>query len=134
MPQPFLEAGEHRLLVAAFDIDDPVGVQPGLRQRRREQVRSREAPQHLAARAGGDPGGEKRRGRAVDRAVAAAGDLMQRAKRQRRRREAERPPRRHRRATTALRAGAGPRFGGPGRAETRGRTAATRVELTSRVG
>jgi len=36
--------------------------------------------------------------------------------------------------TTALRAGAGPRSAGPGRAKTRGRTAATRVELTSRVG
>ena len=56
--------------------------EPGLRERRREQVLARDAPEHLAAGAGGDPGGKQRRGRAVDRAIAAAGDLMQRAERQ----------------------------------------------------
>jgi hypothetical protein len=62
----------------------PVGAQPGLRERRRKQVQPREAPEHLATRASRDARGKKRGGRAVDRAVAAAGDLMQCAKRQRR--------------------------------------------------
>ena len=55
MPQAFFKAGEDGLLVAAFEIDDAVGVQPGLRERRRKQVESRETPEHLAARAGSDP-------------------------------------------------------------------------------
>jgi hypothetical protein len=54
-----------------------------LRERRRKQVRSRETPEHLAARAGGDARCKKRGGRAVYRAIAAASDLMQCAKRQR---------------------------------------------------
>ena len=92
MPQAFFKAGEDGLLVAAFEIDDAVGVQPGLRKRRRKQVQSRETPEHLAARAGGDPCGKKRGGRAVNRAIAAASDLMQCAKRQR----SARKPRVHR--------------------------------------
>ena len=83
MPQAFFKAGEDGLLIAAFEIDDAIGVQPSLRERRRKQVQSRETPEHLAARAGGDPCGEKRGGRAVDRAIAAASDLMQCAKWQR---------------------------------------------------
>ena len=38
--QAFFKAGEDGLLVAAFEIDDAVGVQPGLRERRRKQVQS----------------------------------------------------------------------------------------------
>jgi hypothetical protein len=83
MPQAFFKACEYGLLVAAFEIDNAVGVQPSLRKRRRKQVQAREAPEHFAAGAGGDPCGEERGGRAVDRAVAAASDLMQCAKRQR---------------------------------------------------
>lgn len=83
MPQAFFKAGEDGLLVAAFKIDDAIGVQPGLRERRRKQVQSRETPEDLAARAGSDPRGKKCSGRAVDRAIAAASDLMQCAKRQR---------------------------------------------------
>src|SRR5271154_3217584 len=83
MPQALFKAGEDGLLVAAFEIDDAVRVQSGLRERRREQVQSRETPEHLAARAGGDSRRKKRGGRAVDRAKPAASDLMQRAKRQR---------------------------------------------------
>ena len=80
--QPLLKAGEDGLLVAALEIDDAVGLQAGLGERRREQVRAGDAPEHLAAGARGDPGGEQRGGRAVDRAVSAAGDLMQRAARE----------------------------------------------------
>ena len=83
MPQAFFKAGEDGLLVAAFEIDDAVGVQPGLGERRRKKVQSRETPEDLATRAGGDPCGKKRSGRPVDRAIAAASDLMQCAKRQR---------------------------------------------------
>ena len=83
MSQPFFEAGEDGLLVAALEIDDAVCVQAGLRERRRKQVQSRETPEHFAVRAGGDPCGKKRSGCAVNRAVAAPSDLMQGAKRQR---------------------------------------------------
>ena len=78
MPQPFLEAGEHRLLVAGLDVDDPVRSKPGLGDGRREQVLPGDAPQHLALGPGGDAGGEQRGRRAIDGAVAAAGDLVQR--------------------------------------------------------
>ena len=83
MPQAFLKGSEDGLLVAAFEIDDAVGVQPGLRERRRKQVQSGETPEHLAACAGGDPCRKKRGCRPVYRAIAAASDLMQCAKRQR---------------------------------------------------
>ena len=36
MPQAFFKAGEDGLLVAALEIDDAVGVQSGLRERRRK--------------------------------------------------------------------------------------------------
>ena len=41
VPQALLEAGEDRLVVAAFEIDDAIGFQTGLRERRREKVRPR---------------------------------------------------------------------------------------------
>ena len=82
MPQAFLETGEDRLLVAALGIDDAVGVQAGLGDRRREQVTLVHAPQHGSIKPGHDPGGEQGGGRAVDRPRAAASDLMQGAERQ----------------------------------------------------
>jgi hypothetical protein len=78
MPLALFKAGEHRLLVAAVEIDDAISLQAGLRQRRREKVRPRDALKHLAARAGGDPGSEERRRGTVDGAVSAAGNLMRR--------------------------------------------------------
>ena len=80
--KPFLETGEHGLLIAGLDIDDAVGQETGLGEGGREEILPRDAPQHLAPCARGDAGGEQRRGRAVDGAIAAAGDLMQRAERQ----------------------------------------------------
>lgn len=53
-------------------------MEPGLSDRREEQVRSRHAPEHLAARPGGDAGDEKRRSSAIDGPSPAAGDLVQR--------------------------------------------------------
>jgi hypothetical protein len=78
MPQSFLEAGEQGLLVAALDIDNAPEREPGLGEGRREQVGPRHAPQHLAAAARRDAGGEPSGGRAVLGAVAVAGDLMER--------------------------------------------------------
>ena len=123
VPQPLFKAGEDGLLVAALEIDDAVGFQAGLRERRGEKVRAGDAPEHFAARARGDPGGEERGGGAVDGAVAPAGDLMQRAAREpaagSRESTAARP-----KGSTVGRAGAGLRFAGPGRAKTQGRTGA----------
>ena len=79
MAQSFLEAGEHRLLVAGLDVDHPGRRQAGLGKRGREQILAGDAPEHLAFGARGDAGGEQRRRRAVDRAVAAARHLVQRA-------------------------------------------------------
>ncbi len=79
MPQPFFHAGEKRLFIAGFDIDDAIGRQARLGDRGSEQVRSRDAPEDLALGASGDAGAEERGSGAIDRAVAAAGDFMQRA-------------------------------------------------------
>jgi hypothetical protein len=50
-----------RVNVQVGDIDIARAQALGhLRERGREEVRSREAPEYLAAPAGGDPGGEER--------------------------------------------------------------------------
>ena len=91
--QSFLEAGQDRLLIGRLDIDHPVGRQPGLSEGRREEVLAGDAPQHLAPRPRGNSRGKQRRRRAVDRAIAAAGHLMQSAERQPRpRADGGRPP------------------------------------------
>ena len=77
MAQPFLHAGEHGLVITGLEIDHPVRSEPGLRQGRGEQVGPRQAPQHLAARAGGNPTGEQGGSRTVDRTIPAAGHLVQ---------------------------------------------------------
>ena len=75
-------AGEHGLVVARLDIDHPVRDEPRLGDRRREQVWPRDAPEDLAPRASRDSCAEQRCRRAIDGAIAAAGDLMKCAKRQ----------------------------------------------------
>ncbi|SEM11329.1 hypothetical protein SAMN04487976_11993 [Xaviernesmea oryzae] len=82
MAQRFLHAGKHRLVVACLDIDDPISCEPGLGQGRRKKIRLGDAPENLAARAGRNAGREQGAGRAIDRAVATAGHLMQRPQRQ----------------------------------------------------
>ena len=47
VPQAFLGAGEHRLLVAGLDMDHPVGIEPGLAQGR---VRTGRAGSRTTAR------------------------------------------------------------------------------------
>ncbi len=81
MPQSFLHAGQYRLFLADFGEDHPVGVQPGLRQRRGEEIAPRHAPEDLTRCARGDAGGEQRRSRPMDRTIAAASDLVERAQR-----------------------------------------------------
>jgi len=79
MPQPFFHACEKRLVVASFNIDDAIGRQARLGDCGSEQVRSRDAPEDLTLGAGSDAGAEQRGNGAIDRAVAAASDFMQRA-------------------------------------------------------
>lgn len=82
MPQPLLETGKNGFLVARLDIDYTVGRQPGLRYCRRKEIRPGHAPKHLPACAGRNTGREQCCCRAIDRAIATAGHLMQPAKRQ----------------------------------------------------
>lgn len=79
VPQAFLHAGEHCLLIAGFHVDDPVGDQPCLGDRWRKKIRTGDAPQDLAFRAGDNAGAEQCGSGTIDCAVAAAGHFMQRA-------------------------------------------------------
>jgi len=80
MPQTFLETDEDRLFVARLDIDHAIGHEPGLCEGRGEQILLCDTPEHLATQPRRDSSRKERRGRAVDRAMAAAGHLMQSAK------------------------------------------------------
>jgi len=82
MPQTLLKTGKHSLFVPRFDIDHAIGDEPGLGEGRGEEVLPNDAPQRPAAGPSGDSRRKERRGRAVDRALAAAGHLMQSAERQ----------------------------------------------------
>src|SRR5580704_12803195 len=82
VPQAFLETDEDRRLIARLDIDHAIGHEPGLREGRGEQILPGDTPEHLATRARGNSRREESRGGAVDRAISAAGHLMQRAERQ----------------------------------------------------
>ena len=80
MPQAFLKTDEDRLFVARLDIDHAIGHEPGLCEGRGEQILLCDTPEHLATQPRRDSSRKERRGRAVDRAMAAAGHLMQSAK------------------------------------------------------
>lgn len=54
MAKTFLHAGEHGLVVSGLDVDYPVGDEPRLCDRRREQVRPCDAPEDLASGSGSD--------------------------------------------------------------------------------
>lgn len=82
MSQALFHAGEECLFVAGLDIDDTARQQTHLGQRRREQVRPCDAPEHLALRAGSNCCREQGCCRAVDSAIATAGDFMQGCERQ----------------------------------------------------
>jgi hypothetical protein len=82
VPQAFLHAGQNARLVTGFEVDNPVCCKAGLGDRRREDVRLGDAPQHAAFGTGGDPCCKKSGSRPVNDAMATAGDLMQRPARQ----------------------------------------------------
>jgi len=82
MPQPFLHAGQNGLVVAGLDIDCAGRRQSGLRQRRREQVWPRDAPQHLALGPRRHASREERGRSAVDCAIAASRHFVESAERQ----------------------------------------------------
>lgn len=80
MTQPLFKRSEHRLLVAAIEIDDAIGFKAGLREARRKKVRPPHAPKRLALCARRDP-----RDKECSRRVAgyaAARHFMQRPPRQ----------------------------------------------------
>src|SRR3546814_13046898 len=79
MAQTFLDTGQDGLVVPRLDIDHTVWRKVGLGQRRSKEVGTCEAPQPLALGARGNPGGDERGRRAVDRAVTDTRDLVQRA-------------------------------------------------------
>lgn len=82
MTQPLLETGQSFLLVSGFDIDHPVRRKPGRFKTRCEQVLIAHTPEDLPLGARHDARGKRSRGGAIQRAIADAGDLMQRSKRQ----------------------------------------------------
>lgn len=82
MAQTFFHASEDRFVIPGLDVNDSVGNQPGLSDRRREEVGARDAPQDLAPGAGCDTGAEKRSSGAVNRTVATTSHFMKRAQRE----------------------------------------------------
>lgn len=77
MTQPLFETGEHGILAAGLDIDDPGRRQASVGQRRGKQILPGDAPQDRPPAPRGDAGREQRGHRAMHRPVAAAGDLVQ---------------------------------------------------------
>lgn len=77
--QALLGACRDGLVVLSFDVDHPVRAQAYLRERGCEQIRTRQAPQHLPHRPRRDAGDEQRGSDAVDRAAAAPGYFVKRA-------------------------------------------------------
>jgi len=82
MAQSLFKTREDRCLVTRVDIDDAIGQEPGLSDGEREEILPRDTPQDLASRARGNSRGEQRSRRTVDRAIAAAGDLVQGSERE----------------------------------------------------
>ncbi|SNS94694.1 hypothetical protein SAMN06295955_10863 [Sphingopyxis indica] len=78
MPQPFLHTGENGLVVAGLHIDHPIRGKTRLGERWREQIRPGHAPKNLAFAACGYSCRKERCRRAINRAIAATGDLVKR--------------------------------------------------------
>lgn len=79
MAETFLETRKNRLVVTALEVDDPVGMEPGLGQGWFEQIASIEAPENFARCPRRDAGDEESGCRAVYRPVTTAGDFVKRA-------------------------------------------------------
>ena len=82
MPDAFLEACQHRLLIAGVHVDDAVGGEADLGQRGREQVLPSDAPKNLAPGARCYPGREQGRSGTIDGGIATSRHLVQRPERQ----------------------------------------------------
>ncbi len=82
MPQPLLETGQHIDVRACLDIDRAACRQTDLFQGRGKYILAGNDPQHLATRAGRNPGAELSGRRTVQGIVAASCHLMQRTQRQ----------------------------------------------------
>ena len=82
VPNSFLETGEHRLLVAGVDIDNPVRGETDLGERRRKQVLPGDAPKDLAPGPPRDASGEQGGRSTIDRRVATSRHFVQRPERQ----------------------------------------------------
>ena len=82
MAQPFLHAGQHRHIIPGLHIDHPVRAQARLLETGGEEIRLRDAPEHLSRQTRGNPGRKAGGSRSVHRAIAAARHLVQAAERQ----------------------------------------------------
>jgi len=82
VPQSFLEAGQHRFLVARFHINHPVRRKPNQSECRREQILPDHAPQHAPPCPCRNPCGKERSRSPIDRTVTATSHFMQCPKRQ----------------------------------------------------
>ena len=80
MTQPLLKAEQHRLFVAPFRIDDPVGMKARAGERRGKKIAPAQTPKDRAFEVREHARGKEHGGRAMHRAEPAAGYLMQRAK------------------------------------------------------
>lgn len=77
MAKALFETGHQGLFVSRLDIDDSVRPEPGLAERRGEQVGPGDAPQDGSAQAGDDARREQGRGGAAAGLLAAACDFVQ---------------------------------------------------------
>ncbi len=80
--QALLHIGEHVLFLVGFDKYHPVGMNADLSERRKKQVRSRQAPNDRALGARGDTGHTKGRRCPIDSPCSAARKFMQGTERQ----------------------------------------------------
>ena len=62
MTQPFFHQGEQFGIVPRLGVKHPIGLQPGLKQARREQIAGADHPQNRPPRAGRHAGKEQDRG------------------------------------------------------------------------
>ena len=80
--QTLLHAQERGRRLAGFRVYDPIRPQPGSRERRREEIRHLEHPQHRPGKARQHAGDQQCRGSAMLGVRPAAGGLMQSAQAQ----------------------------------------------------
>jgi hypothetical protein len=77
--QGFLHGGQNVFLLVTLDEDDAASLQARLRECREKQVGSRQTPDDLALRPGGDTCSKQGCGRSIDRTRPASGKLVDRS-------------------------------------------------------